>query len=206
MAHIKLGHQMSRPDLSPHLVHFTKGVTYEEAFQTLRTMVAEQRLLGGINNIKGQHRCVCFTEAPLWSVEGGLANPSAYKRYSPFGIMFDKLHVYALGGRPVIYQADEEYVSLPDSHKWRHVKYEPCAPDPIDWTWEREWRLKCDFLNFTPVEAVLVVPTREYAERLYAEHEAEQDMQVLQYSQIMNELFANQYRENFPWRIAVLQE
>ena len=120
--------------------------------------------------------------------------------------MFDKRHVYAMGGRPVIYQADEEYASLPDSHKWRHVKYEPSATPPIDWTWEREWRLRCDHMDFTPTEAVLVVPTRDYAQRLYSEHEAGQDIQVVQYSQVMDELLAIQYRQSFPWRIAVLHE
>jgi len=166
-------------------------------------MIAERRLNGNTNFIKGQHRCVCFTEAPLWSVENGLANPSAYQRYKPFGVMFDKTHIYTLGGRPVIYQADEEYALLPDSHKWRHVKYEPPV---IDWTWEREWRLHRDYLDFTPTETVLVIPTRDYANRLYGEHEVEQYMQVLQYSQIMDKLLAIQHSESFSWRIAVLQE
>lgn len=191
--------------MSPHLVHFTKGAE-EEAFGTLRAIVAERRILGTINCIKGQHRCVCFTEAPLWSARDGLVNPSAYQRYAPFGVMFEKTHIYALGGRPAIYETDAEYDSLPESHKWRHVIYEPIGALPIDWTWEREWRLRIDELGFSPNEAVLVVPRREFANRLRDDHQAEQDLQVLQYSQIMDELLAELHRESHPWRIAILNE
>lgn len=201
---------MSRPDLSPNLVHFTKGESFEEAFQKLRLIIKDQYLFGSTNLIKGQHPCVCFTEAPLCTVVNGLANSFAHERYKPFGIMFTKSHIFALGGRPVIYQTNEEYAYLPDSHNWRHVTYEPCASNPIDWTWEREWRLKCEFINFTPLDAELLVPTKDYANRLYldykAQHDLEQDMLVYQYSQIMQDSFAIQYREPFslPWRITVL--
>ncbi len=202
---------MPRSDLSQNLIHFTKGNSDEEAFQDLCSIIRDRRIVGSTNKIKGQHQCVCLSETPLCFAKNGLANSSAYKRYKPFGIMFEKSHIFALGGRPVIYQTDEEYALLPDSHNWRHVKYEPLTPNPIDWTWEREWRLKCEFLDFTSNEVELIVPMSNYAERLYAEnkvqHEAEQDSLINQYSLFMDKNIAIQYRESFsfPWRIVVLE-
>ncbi len=187
------------------MIHFTKGATHEEAFERLRTIVNQGKLLGSVERIRGQHGCVCFTEAPLCSLQHGFVNPTAYSRYSPFGVIFDKKHIFSLGGRPVIYQPEEEYDHLPDSHKWRHVRYDPLADPPIDFTWEREWRLKCNELALEPSQAGLVVPSAIWAERLESEHGVVQDFMVLQYSQIMDELLAEQYRDRFPWRIIVLE-
>lgn len=64
---------------------------------------------------------MCFSEAPLAALEKGLLNGSAYSRYSPFGVLFNKSYIYAQGDRPVIYQSYEEYEPLPPSHNWRHV-------------------------------------------------------------------------------------
>lgn len=101
----------------------------------------------------------------------------------------------------MIYQPDVEFDLLPESIRWRHVRYEP---DTIDFTWEREWRIKCDYLDFTPEVACIVVPSKEWADWLVAEHDAEQDFLVLQYSQVLDEQLAEQYREEFGWRISVL--
>jgi len=194
-----------RKDISDKLVHFTKGESWEEAFQRLNTMITGGRILGTLNKIKGAHKCVCFSEAPLKSLPGGLVNPDAYSRYSPFGLMFDKSWIYAQGGRPVIYQTDKEFSLLPEVLKWRHVRYEPNKEPPIDFTWEREWRIKCEYLSIGPSNTVIVVPGNKWAQRLEAEHEAEQDIEVLMYSQIMDEIIAEQYRQNFPWRIAIIR-
>lgn len=197
---------MARPDLSPHVVHFTKGGSRDEAFDRFLAIVGDRQIFGSTNCIKRADSCVCFTEAPLWSVEDGLANPEAYRRYSPFGVMFDKSHIFRNGGRPAIYQADHEFDDLPESHRWRHVRYEPDNEEPIDWTWEREWRVKTDGFGFNPETAVLVVPNDDYANRLREHYEAEQDIRVLQYSQIMSDDIAIQYREEFPWRTAILSQ
>lgn len=151
--------------------------------------------------IRGGYSCVCFSEAPLASLEHGLVNPSVYSRYSPFGIMFEKSWLFAYGGRPVIYESDAEFDALPEVLRWRHVRYEP---EVIDFTWEREWRIHCSELHFTPNEACLVVPSREWSDRLIAQHNADEDFKVYQYSQVMDEFFAQQYREDFPWRVYLL--
>ncbi len=109
------------------------------------------------------------------------------------------------GGRPVIYQPDDEYDVLPDSHKWRHVCYEPNADPVIDFTWEREWRLPVGELSFDPSVAAILVPDRDWAQALIIEHEVQEDTTVLQDSQIMDEELAMQYRDSFDWLIYMLR-
>ena len=139
---------MSREDISDFLIHFTKGESDDVAFNRLRTILAEHRLVGTNTNIRGGHTCVCFSEAPLAALEKGLLNGSAYSRYSPFGVLFNKSYIYAQGGRPVIYQSYDEYEPLPPSHSWRHVTYDPTAARPVDFTWEREWRIHINEFRF----------------------------------------------------------
>jgi hypothetical protein len=115
--------------------------------------------------------------------------------------MFEKSWLFAYGGRPVIYQSEAEFDALPETHRWRHVRYEP---EDVDFTWEREWRIPREELHFTPNDACLVLPNKEWADVLVAEHHADEDFKVLQYRQIMDEFIAEQYREDFPWRISLL--
>ena len=134
-----------------------------------------------------------------------MLNSSSYSRYSPFGVIFDKKWVFDKGGRPVIYQPDSDFDILPETHKWRHVRYEPTAEEPIDFSWEREWRIQTDELLFDPSVAVLVVPDQDWANILIGEHETEQDFKVMQYSLIMDKNLAMQYRESFEWLIYILR-
>jgi len=190
-----------RPDITDKLVHFTSGASEGEAFQRLRQIVCEQRLVGNGTKIRGNYKCVCFTEAPLPYLQHGFVNPSAYTRYSRFGVLVEKRWVFEQGGRPVIYQPDVEFDLLPEPLRWRHMRYEPGV---IDFTWEREWRVQCDELHFQPNVAVIVVPAKDWADELVAEHDEQQDFEVYQYSQIMDALLAEQYRNSFPWRVCVL--
>jgi hypothetical protein len=194
-----------RRDISDKLVHFTSGENEEEAFQRLGKILNEMTILGTNAKIKGGYKCVCFSEAPLQSLKDGLVNPDAYSRYSPFGVIFEKCWIFERGGRPVIYQTDEEYEGLPEEYKWRHVRYEPHKDKPIDFTWEREWRIKSDALPFDPTCAGIVVLDEDWAKRMISEHNVEQDFAVFEYSLVLDEELAEQYREPFPWRIYLLK-
>lgn len=193
-----------RNDISGKLVHFTSGPTREDAFARLSRIVEERRLLGGNGMIRGGYRCVCFTEAPLASLPGGLVNPDAYSRYQPFGVIFDKAHVFARGGRPVIYQGDGEYHVLPEEMKWRHVRYEPHAEPPVDFCWEREWRVATEAFEFGPDVAGLVLPSAEWAQRLMEAYHEQQDWQVYEYAQVVDRDLAELYREPFRWNVLLL--
>lgn len=198
---------MPRPDVSTKLIHFTSGATDEAAFETLHAIVREGALRASSAMIRGEHRCICFTEAPLAVMARGLVNLADFSTYRPFGVLFEKVYVFQEGGRPVIYQPDSDYALLPEALQWRHVRYEPIAADeraPIDFTWEREWRIACDRFPVDPRAAALVVPSQAWADRLRAVHALSQEDAVYAYSQIMDINLAEQFREEFPWRLIVL--
>jgi len=198
---------MSRADISPYLVHFTSGTTYEDAFTRLRKILADRSLIAGSRFIKGNYRCVCFSEAPLTSLTDGLVNQDYYSRYSPFAIMISKHWLFAQGGRPVIYQSAEEYYPLPDSHRWRHVLYEPSdSTKSIDFTWEREWRIKCEYLVFDQRSANIVVLDQSWADRLVSEHDWEEYYRITQYKLIFDDdIFVEAYLNPFQWTVLTLR-
>ena len=165
---------MIREDLSHNLVHLVKGDTPEEALATFDKILADQAIIGGAGDIKGNWQCVCFTETPLAHLAQALSLRDVHNiRYYPAGIMVAKNWLFAKGGRPVIYQPDAEYCLLPDELQYRHVRYEldhAKAERTVDWTWEREWRIRTDRLAFTPEEVTLVCPKRHWVERLMDGH------------------------------------
>lgn len=163
-----------RRDLGHLLFHFTRSVSPEptdgkptvpmSAFNVLQKILRERQLIGSGRWVKGGHRCVCFTEAPISELASVFAisevpgenNP----RYKPYGIAVRKEWLFTRGGRPVIYQTDLERTSLPQTLQWRHVRYEP---PHIDFTWEREWRLCTDSLMLEPEATLVVVRTSQEA-------------------------------------------
>jgi hypothetical protein len=197
---------VSRTDISPYLVHFTSGDSYDEAFARLRKIIADRKLIGGSRFIKGNYRCVCFSEAPLASLKGGLVNLNYYSRYLPFGIMVSKQWLFPQGGRPVIYQSADEYQPLPESHRWRHVLYDPTAStEAVDFTWEREWRIRCDTLIFDQRCAQVIVPDQSWADRLVSEHDREEDYRIMQYRLIFDDdIIVEAYRNSFQWTVWTL--
>lgn len=149
---------LDREDISTYLVHFIKGDDYEEAFRTLTSIVRGSQLLGGTGFIKGSYRCVCFSEAPIKTLGQMLMKPSIHGvKYKPFGIIVEKKWLFEQGGRPVIYETDSEYTNLVEELRWRHVRYEQHLDPPIDFSWEREWRIRVDSLYIDPDVAWLVV-------------------------------------------------
>lgn len=190
-----------RVDMSDFLIHFTKGNDLESAFENLKNIVNDCAVRGTNTSIRDGSNCVCFSEAPLSSLKSGLLSPIFYTPYSPFGVITTKDNLYALGGRHVIYQSESEFSELSPSNSWRHMKYEPPS---VDFTWEREWRLKTDAYQFTPSSTQLIVPSSEWANRLIEEHADEQQWQTIKYSEVMEQELAVQYEKPFPWVVVEL--
>ena len=195
-----------RDDFTEDLVHFVKGESDEAAFDVLRSILSQYRLLGGTGYIKGEYRCVCFTEAPLAKIGPTITQAARQgMRYRPFGILIQKTWLYEQGGRPVIYGPDDQFDQLPADFKWRHVRYEPGSDPPIDFSWEREWRIHADELEIVPGIATALVKDGTWARRLQAHHDREQNLHVEQLSLILDPILAEQERESFPWDLAVVQ-
>lgn len=152
---------MIREDLSDSVIHLTKG-TVEEAHKTFVSIAQMGVLQGGSGFIRAPEKCVCFTETPLSTLSKVLANNQHSFRYRPFGVVVSKNWLHKVGGRPVIYQPDAEYVQLTPDNRYRHVRYEPPG---IDFTWEREWRIKIEALALDPAETGMIVPDHEWEER-----------------------------------------
>lgn len=156
-----------RDDISDKLVHLTKGtgddpLTHrEEAVRTLHKILKDERLLGGTGFIKGKHKCVCFSEAPISKLSQILAvRENRDFKYQPYGIIVGKKWLFGHGGRPVIYGPSNEYKLLPDEMKYRHVRFYLSKRYDVDHSWEREWRIKTDGLQITTEDVTVVVPDR----------------------------------------------
>jgi hypothetical protein len=188
----------SRSDLSGHLIHFTKGVDGKNAFEVLIRILQEKRLLGSTGFVKGGIPCVSFTETPVDILAAGLDHAKGTERYSAFGLRFAKTHIFAAGGRPVIYQPDAEYAFLPPELQWRHVRFDPQSEPPVDWTWEREWRLAGEGLNFSEREVEVVVPDQAAADQLRKRIEADSYQEA--WTVVLGDL-AWGYHQPTPWQI-----
>jgi hypothetical protein len=156
-----------RSDLSNKLIHLSRGRDpdpskhHKEAARNLRNILQTRRLIGGTGYIRGPKPCVCFSEAPISALAQLLAaGHRSDFRYQPYGIMLEKTSLYRLGGRPVIYGPDADFMKLPVEMRFRHVRFE--LNDPvIDHTAEREWRIEIDELAIEPSEVAVIVPDLE---------------------------------------------
>jgi len=151
---------MHRPDHTNYVAHFTKG---KDPVANLVSMFSTQTIRAGklpwTNN-----PAVCFTECPWASLLDHAA------RYSPYGIGFDKDHVFAAGGGPAYYVRADHW----SKQNWDHdVKtfvtpfwpaYRPAklkgaellGGKTIDFSHEREWRVPHDF-KFDPRRVAFVI-------------------------------------------------
>lgn len=188
-----------RTDISPNLVHFTKGPSLTDGYVRFKAIISERRILGSSEKIKGGYQCVCFSEAPIPALSGGLVNQDSYSTYSPFGFLFAKSYIYSLGGRPVIYQPDADFSHLAPAVQWRHMRFDLSGAQPIDFTWEREWRAHATHIPIDPSYTHLVFPNRAWLDHFQAEHHNVEMSKVQQYSQMMPYELASMYYEPFRW-------
>jgi hypothetical protein len=87
-------------------------------------------------------------------------------RYELYGIAVLKQTVYGRGGRPVIYAPAETCDQLPQVLQHLFVRFEP--PD-VDFTWEREWRIRADEFSINPEVAAVFVRTAAEAFEIMSE-------------------------------------
>ena len=188
---------MIRGDLSQRLIHLTRDLNEVSGEERFKQIMESKQINGGSNDIRGGYKCICFSEAPISELGQIIAKNDSEIRYSPFGFMFSKDYLYKIGARPVIYQSHEEYDLLNDEIKYKHVKFDLSNSKKMDWSWEREWRLKTDKLIITPEDVTLIVPNRQFIEDLKDKNYETN----IAYSII--ELWA---AERFDWHFIVLED
>jgi hypothetical protein len=162
-----------RIDLSKQLIHLTRG-SMAEVETAFRSIVKDRALRGSNRGIRGKHTVVCFSEAPVDVLAKMFREDGRGFRYRPFGVMVPKTWLFDLGGCPAIYQPEADFELLPESLRYRHVRFDhPGAPN--DFSFEREWRIETKTLTLDPGVCTLVVPDREWDYKLREEH-YERDM------------------------------
>ncbi|MGE3758172.1 MAG: hypothetical protein AB7H97_10465 [Pseudobdellovibrionaceae bacterium] len=166
----------TKRDYSKYLFHFTKpqpvwdnpndfigrrriGTT--SAFDILKGTLTDGHLRG--RAVLANEVCVCFSETSLEEILWLMSLPEwDHNRYTYYGVCVPKDWAYRYGGRPVIYQHADERPHLNASNMFRHNRFEPTGD--IDFSWEREWRVKIDVLNLDPeiTTAVCLKPSEAH--------------------------------------------
>jgi hypothetical protein len=204
----KIKPYMLRDDVSCKLVHLVRdpqnGCEFTTAEDAFMNILNTKTLWGGTGNIKGKFKCVCFSEAPISKIGQVLALPGIHgMRYKPFGIMVSKEWLYDKGGRPVIYQADSEYDLLHDDLKYRHVKYEPPI---VDFSWEREWRIRTDELQLDPANVTIIVPNRNFVEKIKQKDSDKKAKDVQRTGVMTGGKFAHIHVKPLEWHFIALED
>ena len=168
---------MIRSDMSNCLVHLTLAATEAAAAEAFLSIVSSRELRGSSRDIRGGYKCVCFSEAPLAVLVHSLALPAVHGlRYAPFGVIVAKDWLFTQGGRPVVYQPEEEFDLLSEDIRYRHVRYDPTKGP--DYSWEREWRIRTSALSLHLAKVTFIVPTRSWEEHFFEEHAGQQRSQA----------------------------
>jgi hypothetical protein len=161
---------MPRP-LSPWpsttmLTHFTRRTAAGDALDNLAAILRARTIQGSSRMVRTRRAVVCLFDAPLAELNR-LLLPVNRRRYEPFGIALDKRYAFGMGARPVIYLPwHEASEMLADEEWWRVVAIGLDHNPPLDWTFEREWRVP-DQIPLPARGAVALVETWRDVDELY---------------------------------------
>ena len=173
----------SRIDMSTYLTHLTKPTDSMTALEVLIEILVQKTIRGSDASgfIVGENTAACFQDAPLYSISQNLYHEAKNKselgdrvRYTAFGLSFHKGYVYNKGGRPCFYENKDTAVKILDpSEWWRIVSLDYSDKNNlVDWTHEREWRVKGNF-EFDTKQATVILPYshsyKEFLERVSPE-------------------------------------
>jgi hypothetical protein len=126
---------------APMLTHFTRASRAGDALDNLAAILRDGIVRGSSRMIAGKQPTVCLFDAPLAEMSQLLSRLNR-RRYQPFGVALEKRYAFAMGARPVVYlPLAEARRILPDAELWRVVAIDLRRDPPIDWTFEREWRV-----------------------------------------------------------------
>lgn len=148
------------------LTHFTRARARFSALDNLLTILKDRVIRGSARMVRGGTEVVCLFDSPLAQL-GAVLTPGNRRRYQPFGIAVDKRYAFAQGARPVIYMPfTEASAILKIEDMWRVVSIDMSRNPPVDWTHEREWRLRGN-LALEPNRCVALVETWRDVEEIY---------------------------------------
>jgi hypothetical protein len=151
---------------SAMLTHFTRASRSTSALDNLIAILTEGVIRGGRRMVSGGRPAVCMFDVPRSELRD-LLNRRNRRRYEPFGIAIDKRYAFKMGARPVIYLPQREAQTILDEDEyWRVVSVDMNRTPPVDWTFEREWRVAGD-LKFEPYLAAALVENWKDADEVF---------------------------------------
>jgi hypothetical protein len=129
-------------------------------------ILTDRVVRGSTRMITGKRPVVCLFDVPIPEL-AAFVNANSRRRYEPFGIAVKKRCAFAAGARPVIYMPNREARELfDDDQMWRVAALDLNRHPPLDWTFEREWRVEGD-LPLDPRDTVALVETWKDVDEVY---------------------------------------
>ena len=148
------------------LTHFTRAARTDSALDNLVTILREGAVRGSTRMVRGGQPVVCLFDVALSDLRILLSRRNR-RRYQPFGIAIDKRYAFRMGARPVIYIPWREAERLlAPGERWRVVALDLERHPPVDWSFEREWRIAGD-LALPAGRAVALVESWRAADEIY---------------------------------------
>jgi hypothetical protein len=148
------------------LTHFTRAGKTSSALDNLVAILRDGVIRGSARMVREGRAVVCLFDVPVRDLHA-LLDRRNRRRYEPFGIAIEKRYAFRAGARPVIYMPWLEAENLlAPGERWRVVALELERKTPIDWSYEREWRLAGD-LVLPAGRAVALVETWHDADEIY---------------------------------------
>ena len=148
------------------LTHFTRASPSGDALDNLTSILRDGTIRGSQRMMPGRQSAVCLFDVPMAEL-GRLLTRANRRRYQPFGLAMDRRYAFSRGARPVIYMPlSEARRILAQEELWRVVGIDLERTPTVDWTFEREWRVR-DELPLPGHGAVALVETWRDADELY---------------------------------------
>jgi hypothetical protein len=148
------------------LTHFTRRSADGDAMDNLATILRSGLIRGSRRMVRTRRAVVCLFDASLAELNRLLVRDNR-RRYEPFGIALDKRYAFLMGARPVIYLPWTEARQILDERElWRVVAIDLKRTPPLDWSFEREWRV-AEELKLPSEGAVALVETWRDVDELY---------------------------------------
>lgn len=183
MPNLKYLQALTRSDLSQWAVHFVRSAglispsRMGTAADILDSIFCEGWIRPSMHEYVTrfcQEGAACFYDAPpsVWP-EIAFTNPN---KRPPIGIICHKEALWALGGRPVIYTDVLDGAAWPEHERFRLVYTNLSRkPQPVDWTHEREWRVRGGLALTQPFPCIWwwpIVPNREWMTYLFNKYQS----------------------------------
>jgi len=145
---LELQGPIEKEDFSQWLVHFCRptywGKKLLTPFEALINILQTRRIIASQEHIHDSKGAACFYEVPPHNWPELIKNDPNGRR--GYGLIVSKSAFWYKGGRPCIYtdNLSEDYWPKEERYLLVYTNLNK-DPNPIDWTHEREWRIKGDF-------------------------------------------------------------